>query len=209
MKLTLLLLTTMASSLLPTLTLCISLPPSPDLNLTPRHDNDDKSTTSPLLRRITYTGPRYTLPASELAKLALDNGTYTRPADMPLINLDAYTVLDFGSPSTPDTTTNHELQKRNEFRRITVYNQFGCNAPIRSVENFGCSSGCITWIDSGLWGWSGKLEQGDSGSPYPTAHLFTSIDCTGGYQKIGINGFSSCTSDNRGGFRSFFAYYNC
>ncbi|KAK4445122.1 hypothetical protein QBC34DRAFT_429256 [Podospora aff. communis PSN243] len=152
-----------------------------------------------------YTGPTYTLPPSELAKLDPPSGSYTPPPDMPIIPLPLGGILSFNS--TPSLLA-RSLHKRFEFRRFTAYNQWGCNAPLATVQDFGCGTGCVS-LPTGWWGWSGLLEQGDTSNPYPTANLFQSTDCSGKFQKIGINGYTSCTGDNQGGYRSFIAYYGC
>jgi hypothetical protein len=52
------------------------------------------------------------------------------------------------------------------------------------VENFGCGGVCYGLAS----GYSISLQQQTFLNPKPTAHLFTSSDCSGGYNSAGIQG---------------------
>ncbi|PVH84644.1 hypothetical protein DL98DRAFT_584198 [Cadophora sp. DSE1049] len=56
-----------------------------------------------------------------------------------------------------------------------------------------------------------EIDEEINANPKPTASLFSAGGCSDslGHQSAGVNGFSSCTNTNIGGWRSAFLYYNC
>ncbi|KAI9775867.1 MAG: hypothetical protein M1839_000741 [Geoglossum umbratile] len=152
------------------------------------------------LKVVQYEGPRYEMTKMDLESLQESwrtGGNWDRPADMPIIELEAGTILDFG---------NSTLAKRSGQHTITAYSDWNCQGAISQVSNFGCGTGCIALPQTGL---SGSVGQEFHGNPYPTMDVWTGTDCTGTKQHFGVVDTWSCSNTNTNGFRSYVGWYNC
>ncbi len=92
--------------------------------------------------------PRYNMSA-EVYRARLNNDSWERPADMPVLYVKAGTILDHGPPNS-SVNNNVTLDKRGGWRNIIQFSQPDCQGSILFNTNFGdggrngCSSGCIS-----------------------------------------------------------------
>ncbi|KAH9224137.1 hypothetical protein DL95DRAFT_400671 [Leptodontidium sp. 2 PMI_412] len=77
-----------------------------------------------------------------------------------------------------------------------------------SVDNFGCGGTCYVFATPAQ---SIEISEETNANPRPSASLISAGGCSNelGHQSAGVNGFSSCTNTNIGGWRSAYLYYNC
>ncbi|KAJ2976516.1 hypothetical protein NQ176_g4906 [Zarea fungicola] len=179
----------------------------PELGAT--FSNDELPPGLQSLKLVKYDGPLYTLSPAELLELAEareNNASWIRPEGMPIIHLEAGTILDLGA----DATDGSSIEKRGKgFRSVAAYNTWQCRSnPLAAVQNFGCGTGCVVVPETA---WSGSVYQAKGGRPYPTMEVWANSRCDGpSLQSMGTYGTQqSCTNMNCCGFRSFIAYFDC
>ncbi|KAI2629348.1 hypothetical protein GGS26DRAFT_121975 [Hypomontagnella submonticulosa] len=156
---------------------------------------------------IKYDGPRFNMTAerkAEILEQRANNASWERPDDMPVIELQPGTHLDFGS----DSDSQHEKRRGN--RLIAAYGGYNCASEtiLADVTNFGCGTGCVTVPVTAN---SGVVLQQYHGNPYPTMDVWRGAGCRGNrLAHFGVVDTRSCTNINDcGGYRSFIGWWNC
>jgi hypothetical protein len=154
---------------------------------------------------IKYDGPRYSLTEADKASLQharATNGTWSKPADMPIIHIQDGTILDLSGNDT--------ITKRRGARYIAAFGGYGCTFGtfIAGVTGFGCGTGCITMSMSAL---SGVVSQQYSGNPHPDMYVWEGLPCHGHFsQHFGVAGTNTCSNTNDCcGYCSFIGYWDC
>ena len=107
-----------------------------------------------------------------------------------------------------DTLTNgttHERRGGEHYARFCEGSD--CNGNFAYANNFGCGGFC--W--NGFSANSVLLWQYNYYAPKPTGSLYTSGDCTGSYQSVGIEppNLTGCTNSNIGTWHSAYLYWDC
>jgi hypothetical protein len=152
---------------------------------------------------VHYDGPRYEMTKEELEKVQESWRTgadWEKPADMPIIEVEPGTILDFGSNNTA-------LTKRSGDHYIGASSDWNCGGNlIVQVKNFGCGTGCITMSATAL---SAAVVQQYHANPYPTMDVWSDFGCTGTKQHFGVEKTYSCTNSNTNGYKSFIGWYKC
>lgn len=150
-----------------------------------------------------YIDPEiHSIPAADMALINRTGGAtgfYTASRKIVPVHLSGNVAVSF------NTSTLQKRAGRREFTAYTGNNCFQGNFEYSSVD-FGCGTFCATWTDPAF---SMRLQQERTGNPVPTASLFNTGDCSGGYLSIGVSGTNSCTNSNRGGLHSAYLYFDC
>ncbi len=158
---------------------------------------------------VRYDGPRFEM-TPEMWQDRLTNASWERPAEMPIIELQAGTILDMGY-GDDDNNNNNTLGKRSGVHWAAAYDEFGCpdgtGHSMIVVHSFGCGNHCIVLPREGL---SGRIRQQIHANPYPTMDVWENTLCQGTRdQHFGVETTNSCTDSLFCGFRSFVVYYDC
>ncbi|KAL2220482.1 hypothetical protein M432DRAFT_589788 [Thermoascus aurantiacus ATCC 26904] len=114
--------------------------------------------------------------------------------------------VNISDPSFLDSHT--PLAERSGYHYAHIAFDYNCGANYKFVENFGCGGTCYT----GFQALSILLHQDGAGNPKPTGSMFSSSDCTGSYQSVGIASgqLDGCTNKQGGGYwQSAYLYFNC
>ncbi|KAI0127607.1 hypothetical protein BJ170DRAFT_626132 [Xylariales sp. AK1849] len=149
---------------------------------------------------VSYDGPRYEMIDEDLARvreLWRIGGEWEEQADMPIIEIEAGMILDFGG--------NYTLSKRSGQNLIAACADSGCGGTIVQIKDFGCGTGCVTMSSTS---WSGLVYREFHAKPYPTMDTWSDIACTGNKQHFGVEDTSSCTNSD-GRYKSFIGWFNC
>ncbi|KAH0557188.1 hypothetical protein GP486_005024, partial [Trichoglossum hirsutum] len=153
------------------------------------------------MKVVEFNGPYYQMTAAEITALESSwttGAAWTMPAGMPVVNVDAGTVLDFA---------NKTHAKRSGQHLIGACAGSNCGGTLLvQVKDFGCGTGCISMSSTAL---SGFVFQETHGNPYPTMDVWSGLACTGTRQHFGVDDTYSCTNSNTNGFKSFIGWYNC
>ncbi|KAI9865430.1 MAG: hypothetical protein M1813_002320 [Trichoglossum hirsutum] len=153
------------------------------------------------LKVIQYEGPRYEMTKEDLEQLReaqRTGGHYEKPPGMPVIEVEAGTILDFGNSTLTKRSGNHGFDARDNWN-------CGGNV-IAGAYNFGCGTGCISMYATA---WSGAVYQDQAGNPAPTISVWSGWGCSGYQQSMGVIGTYACTNTQTSGFVSFIGYHNC
>ncbi|KAH6673681.1 hypothetical protein B0J14DRAFT_53758 [Halenospora varia] len=103
---------------------------------------------------------------------------------------------------------NGKFQPRSGNHYAHFCDNYNCGDAYTYVDNFGCGGKCY----NGFFAHSVALGQDGSGNPKPTGSMFSSSDCSGSYQSVGIlsGQLTSCTTKSgSGGWQSAYLYFNC
>ncbi|KAI1372850.1 hypothetical protein F4677DRAFT_462787 [Hypoxylon crocopeplum] len=154
---------------------------------------------------IKYGGPRYEMTPEQKAEILeqrVNNDSWGRPDDMPVIELQPGIHLDLSSDS--------HHGKRSGYHFIGAYEGYNCSADtiIADVFNFGCGTGCVSVPVAAN---SGVVLQEYHGNPYPTMDVWRGPGCQGSrLSHFGVIDTRSCTNiSDGGGYESFIGWFNC
>lgn len=127
------------------------------------------------------------------------NGTWEKPAGMPIINVEDGSILDMSAGN---------FSKREGTRTIYAYKHRDCkHKPLRAISAFGCGTGCISMK---IRAHSGRVQEGHNDNPHPVMDIWESKDCSGTIlDHFGVVNMDSCTNVQDKGFKSFVGYYDC